>query len=499
MGRRIAFLLAVSALVAAPAMAQHQHDVGSAPPAAAKSLTSNYARGLYWLHNFEYGNAAAAFREAQAADPGDVMAYWGEAMTYNHPLWAFQDPVKARAVLAKLGPTRDVRRAKARSPREAAWLDAVETLYGDGDKVERDRRYHQKMMAIFVSDPSDVDARSFAALATLGLASEGRDVATYMKAAAMLEEGFEQHPDHPGLLHYMIHSYDDPVHAPLGLRAARRYANVAPDAGHAQHMVSHIYLALGDWEAVERTNVQAIKVVNAQRAAEKRPPANCGHYNEWLIYALDQQGKDSRANVQACRSQALAEVAGGTDKSVLGEDRSAFNSWATIAVRTGVDTGQWPDSNAASGVGAYLLGRFELNYGALIAARNDAAAAEHALAELKRDRVAIDKAMPVERPDDHESAAWLDRAVAQGEAVVALARGDRERGLALLSACADAEAKLPPPFGPPVLAKPSAELLGDELLAMGRKPEAAAAYERALAAAPGRRRSLEGLKEATAS
>jgi predicted negative regulator of RcsB-dependent stress response len=107
--------------------------------------------------------------------------------------------------------------------------------------------------------------------------------------------------------------------------------------------------------------------------------------------------------------------------------------------------------------------------------------------------------MPVERPDDHESAAWLDRAVAQGEAVVALAKGDRESGLALLSACADAEAKLPPPFGPPVLAKPSAELLGDELLAVGRKPEAAAAYERALAAAPGRRRSLEGLKEATSS
>ena len=99
MGRRISFLLAVSAFVAAPAIAQHQHDAGSAPPAAAKSLTSNYARGLYWLHNFEYGNAAAAFREAQATDPSDVMAYWGEAMTYNHPLWAFQDPVKARAVL----------------------------------------------------------------------------------------------------------------------------------------------------------------------------------------------------------------------------------------------------------------------------------------------------------------------------------------------------------------------------------------------------------------
>lgn len=498
MSRRIAFLLAVSALGVAPAAAQHQHDGGS-PNAASKSQASSYARGLYWLHNFEYGNAAAAFREAQAADPGNVMAYWGEAMTYNHPLWAFQDPVQARSVLAKLGPTREARQAKARNTREATWLDAVETLYGDGDKVERDRLYHQKMMALFVSDPSDVDARSFAALATLGLASEGRDVATYMKAAAMLEEAFEQHPDHPGLLHYMIHSYDDPVHAPLGLRAARRYASVAPDAGHAQHMVSHIYLALGDWEAVERTNVQAIKVVNAQRAAENRPPAYCGHYNEWLTYALDQQGKDSRPLEQACRTQAQAELASGSDNTELGQVRSSFNNWATIAVRNGVDAGRWPDENVEPGKGRFLLGRFELDYGEVLSARNDADRAERAMAALKRDRDLIAQAMPRERPDDHESGAWLDRYVAQAEAIVALAKGEQERGLSLLAACADAEAKLPPPFGPPVLAKPSAELLGDELLAAGRKAQAAAAYERALAAAPGRRRSLEGLKLATAS
>ncbi len=499
MRHRIGILLAVSGLGVAPAAGQHQHDASSPPVAVSQAQTSDYARGLYWLHNFEYGQAGAAFREAQVADPNNVMAFWGEAMTYNHPLWAFQDPEKARAVLAKLGPTREARSAKARTPREAAWLNAVEALYGEGDKVERDRLYHQKMMALFVSDPADVDARSFAALATLGLATEGRDVGTYMKAAAMLEEALEQHPDHPGLLHYMIHSYDDPVHAPLGLRAARRYASVAPDAGHAQHMVSHIYLALGDWEAVERTNVQAVKVVNAQRAAEKRPPTSCGHYNEWLAYALDQQGKDSRALVQACQGEALAETAGGADQTVLGQVRSPFNNWAVIAVRTGVDTGRWPEGNATPADGRNLLGRFELDYGAVLAARNDTVKAEHALAALKRDRAVIAEAMPRERPDDHESGAWLDRAVAQGQAIAALAKGERERGLALLAACADSEAKLPPPFGPPVLAKPSAELLGDELLALGHKPEAAKAYSRALAAAPGRRRSLEGLKAATVS
>ncbi|QIK95711.1 hypothetical protein G7076_03820 [Sphingomonas sp. HDW15A] len=105
--------------------------------------------------------------------------------------------------------------------------------------------------------------------------------------------------------------------------------------------------------------------------------------------------------------------------------------------------------------------------------------------------------MNTERPDDHESAAWLDRAIAQGEAVVALARGERERGLDLLRAAAEAEQSLPPPFGPPVLAKPGFELLADEYLAAGRKAEAAQAYRRALDAAPGRRRSVEGLALAT--
>ena len=106
-------------------------------------------------------------------------------------------------------------------------------------------------------------------------------------------------------------------------------------------------------------------------------------------------------------------------------------------------------------------------------------------------------ALPREWPDDHETVAWLDRAVAQGEAVVALASGATARGIELLQAGADAEAALPVPFGPPVLANPSAELLGDELLAMGRKAEAAAAFRRALASAPNRRRSVEGLKAAT--
>jgi hypothetical protein len=354
------------------------------------------------------------------------------------------------------------------------------------------------MKALFDADPSDIDARTFYALATLGLASQGRDTALYMKSAALLEEALPAHPDHPGLLHYMIHSYDDPAHAPLGERAAARYAKVAPDAGHAQHMISHIYLALGRWDEVERANVIADQVVDAQRAAEGRPPTSCGHYNEWLAYALDQQGKDSRPLVETCAAQAIAAAAKGEDASALGAVRNPFNNWANIAVRHGVDTGQWPTADLGAVRDRALMGKFTLAYGRALASRKDAAAAGAAVDQMKALRAQIVKAMATEWPDDHESAPWLDRAVAQGEAVVALARGEDELGIELLQTAANAEAALPVPFGPPVLAKPSAELLGDELLTAGRKNDAAAAFRQALAAAPNRRRSVEGLKASVA-
>jgi hypothetical protein len=481
------------AALAAPAAAQHQHE-STGQPVAAPAHSSAYAEGLYLLHNFEYPRAADAFRKAQLRDPGNVMAFWGEAMTYNHPLWAYQDTEKGRAVLSRLGPTREARRAKARNVREAQWLDAVELLYGEGDKLSRDRAYHAHMMSLHESRPADIDARAFAALATLGLAHKGRDTALYMKAAALLEEAFPENTDHPGLLHYLIHSYDDPAHAPLGLRAARRYALVAPDAGHAQHMVSHIHLALGDWKAVERTNVQAMKVVNAQRAAAGRPESWCGHYNEWLVYALDQQGADSRAIVDKCQAEAAAELAATKDATVLGGERSLFNNWATIAVRHGAATGRWPQLMTAPPRDRNVLAQFELAYGRLLAAQADPSAAEAALVELRQHRQVIAAAMPKERPDDHESAAWLDRAVAQGEAIVALSKGERERALRLLEAAAGAEDALPQPFGPPVLAKPSAELLGDVYSTLGRKAAAAKEYRRVLDRMPGRRLSLLGLQ-----
>lgn len=452
-----------------------------------------FLHGLALLHNFEYDRAAAAFRASQAADPGFVMAYWGEAMTYNHPLWEEQDREAALAVLARLGATPQERAAKARSPREAMWLAAIETLYGAGTKEERDRLYLASMRALHETDPSDIDARAFTGLAILGTSHGGRQLSLYMQAAGLLEPGFMTHERHPGILHYLIHSYDDPVHAPLGERAAERYATVAPDAGHAQHMISHIYLALGDWAATERANILADAVVDRQRLAAGRGETFCGHYNEWLVYALLQQGKDASAIVDGCRVQAEAQMAEGS-ADPLGFGPSS--SYATIAAWQGVDTGQWPAPLEARGDG-FLLARMMMAQGRILANIGNEAAVAEALQELRGLADSFRVELPKVSPDDRTSVNWLERAIAQGEAILALSIGDVDEGLGLLAAAGEAEAALPIEFGPPRIAKPSYELLGEQLLALGRKQEAAAAFEKSLAFAPARRLSLVGLEKAT--
>ncbi|MFL0357171.1 hypothetical protein ACI5KX_11920 [Erythrobacter sp. GH1-10] len=459
---------------------------------ADEEAKAHFLRGLALLHNFEYRRAATAFESAQKADPDFVMAYWGEAMTYNHPLWQEQDRDAALAVLARLGATPEARQAKVRSPREAMWLNAIETLYGEGTKEERDHLYLARMRALFEADPSDIDARAFTGLAILGTSHGGRQIPIYMEAAGLLEPGFMTNEMHPGILHYLIHSYDDPVHAPLGKRAAERYAKVAPDAGHAQHMISHIFHALGDWEASEAANVLADAVVDRQRAAAGRDPSDCGHYNEWLVYALLQQGKDASGIVSACRKQAEAQIAQGADNRL---GWGASSSYAVISTWQGVDTGNWPDPLAGTGDG-FILARTKLAHGRALASFGNETEVEAALSDLKSLAADYAEILPQVEPDNRTSINWLDRAVAQAEAVLTLSNGDVDAGLAMLRAAAEAEMALPKAFGPPRIAKPSYELLGEQLLALGRKEEAAEAFRRSLEFAPGRRLSLAGLEAA---
>jgi tetratricopeptide (TPR) repeat protein len=461
--------------------------------AGAPKAQAPFLRGLALLHNFEYPAAAAAFREAQGADAGFAMAYWGEAMSYNHPVWMEQDRGAARAALARLAATPEARRARAGSERERRYLDAVEILYGEGGKMERDRAYSQAMEALHRRYPDDVDARAFYALSLLGLAHHGRDVPLYMRAAALLEEVFPQFPDHPGVLHYLIHSYDDPTHAPLGLRAARRYGAIAPEAAHALHMTSHIFLALGLWDDSVAANTASMATVNRNRAAAGLPSTGCGHAAEWLVYSDYQRGRAEAADAQVdlCRRDALAELARPA-AGPIEPGRSAVRSYADMAVRRLTETGHWTGTQGLDlPEGRYLSSRFALAYGELLAAAGDQGRVAAAHAWLREAAEALRAARGPAAPSAVTRREEI--VLMQAAGLERLEGGDAEAGLADLRAAAESERSIPAEFGPPLVEKPSFELLGDALLRLGRRDEARAAYEAALALAPGRRLSLHGL------
>jgi len=455
-----------------------------------------FLRGVKLLHNFEYDQAVRSFQEAEAADSGFVLAYWGEAMAHNYTLWADQQTADARAALAKLGTTPAARAAKARTPREKMWLEAVETLYGPGTKFERDGAYADKMDALAKAYPDDVEAQVFDALATLGRSHGTRNEANYLKSAAILEKLFPTHQQHPGVVHYMIHSYDDPAHAKLGLKAAMLYDKVAPESPHAQHMTSHIFLALGMWPETVAANRRAIALANAMMATHHMS-MDCGHGPTWLVYAEFQLEQDPTADIERCRKTALDPAALAGDKTVIGGEEDDADSLADMLVRTGVETGKWGPSVSLP-PGHHEYARFLFAYGRVLAARHDAKAVREALTDMRSSRAAIAAALPKELPDEDQLLPWIDRAVAQAEAVEQLAAGQRAAGLKALRAAAEAEQALPIVFGPPLMQKLSWEMLGDELLGAGDKAGAAAAYRKALEMAPGRRLSTVGLARAEA-
>jgi hypothetical protein len=471
----------------------------SGSPAAQESFLS----GLAQLHNFEYAAAADLFRRAQQIDPGFAMAYWGEAMTYNHPVWMEQDRGAARKALARLAPTREGRVARANTPREQAYIRAVEILYGDADKQACDLAYADAMAELHRTYPDDPDAAALYALALLGTAHEGRDFTLYMRAAAIVEPVFRDHPNHPGAAHYLIHSYDDPVHAPLGLRAARAYSSIAPSAGHAQHMTSHIFVALGMWDDVVTANEAAIKVVDAARAARGLAAAACGHYNFWLEYGYLQQRRFDAARTlvakcHAAAARAATAAAAPDGRQMLDPDSSLAGSFAAMRLRYLLDTEDWKSDVVSLTLepGAQQRTRIALEFGTGYAAarggRHEEAVA--ALDRLRRAREALAAAVGAANAE-HDASVAREWARILETQLAAVTNGLAE-SIRSLREIAIAEEKLPIEFGPPAVDKPSHELLGEALLAANRPREALAAFEKSLARAPERTASLAGVMQA---
>jgi tetratricopeptide (TPR) repeat protein len=416
-------------------------------------------------------------------------------------VWMEQDAPAARAVLQRLGPTSEARLAAARTDREEGFLRAVEILYGDGEKKTRDRAYADAMIELHHKYPEDVEATSFAALALLGTSHDGRDLATYMRAAALLEPLFPTHPKHPGIAHYLIHSYDDPVHAPLGLRPARNYSTIAPSAAHAQHMCSHIFVAMGMWDDVVKANEAAVRITGVLRAASPSPLA-CGHYPFWLTYGYLQQG----------RIDAAKEIVKRCYQGISTATQPNWGGFLGIRSRYLLDTEDWSGDVAAlaaspSQPAAVFTHEFTNAFSAI--RRGDLAAARASLARMNTTRQAIEESAA--KPSDPAHAgmpgmsarpvdpAALGRLRILCDEIVALIRdkeGATGEAIKLLQAAAAFEETLPFEFGPPSIDKPAYELLGELLLAANRPTDARAAFEKALARTPERTAALAGLMKA---
>ena len=475
---------ALALLAAGPPLSAQTSRLGMIdfPTSGAPVAQPQFIRGVLLLHSFEYRDAAQAFREAQRLDPGFALAYWGEALTYTHPIWNEQDLSAARAALQRLGPTPAARRAKAPTPREQAYLETVEILYGDGSKTKRDTAYSLALERLVASFPADREAQVFYALSLLGLSQGVRDVPTYLRAAAIAEKVFRDNPNHPGAAHLLIHCYDDPIRAPLGLPAARAYSNIAPDAAHAQHMTTHIFLALGMWDEVVSQNELA--------SGRDRASWTANHYTAWLGYGYLQQGRYGDAlrhlnlmhkNMDWSRPRQRAELALMRADYVVNTER-----WDGGPLQGGkIDLAEARLRDKA--VDAFVFGLSAVK-------RGDRAGAERNLADLvtfSQMRAAIDTG-----PEKDRVPSILEKEL---RALLRQADGAGDDAVALLREATALEDAMPLEFGPPAIVKPSHELLCEVLLQAARPREAQVECARALRLAPKRARSLLGLGRAAAA
>jgi hypothetical protein len=322
--------------------------------------------------------------------------------------------------------------------------------------------------------PDDDEAHAFHALAILGSRDGVRDFATYMRAAAVAQPVFDRNPDHPGAAHYLIHAFDDPIHAPLGLPAARMYSAIAPGAAHAQHMTSHIFVALGMWEDVVAANIRARDTQDAGNAAHGSHANVCGHYSSWLQYGHLMLGQhaEAAALLDQCHERVGA--------APTGEEVGYFLSMRARQVLDTEDwslASRWTWTPPAGADPADVRRRFHYEWLNAFAAlrQGDPAAARTLVAQATTDEA-------LRIPAD------------ELRGLLAIAAGRADEGIRILEAAAAAEDAQPFEFGPPRIVKPTHELLGEELARLGRTDAARAAFTRANERTPGRTHRVRGLR-----
>jgi hypothetical protein len=458
-----------------------------------------FEKGLLLLHSFEYEDAREAFKSAQAEDPSMAMAYWGEAMTFNHGLWAEQD---YEGAVAALMPLKDLDLEKQTTELEQDFVKSVQILYQPNlSKPERDVAYAGFMGDLYKKYPANHEVAAFYALSLLGSVPE-RDYEVYGKSARIAESVLQENPNHPGALHYLIHSYDDPDHASLALDAANAYAKVAPDASHALHMPSHIYLAMGMWDEVISSNIDSYQAsLNRMERKKLDNDARGYHAFHWLEYGYLQKGNKDEAKKMVWQMTQYASE----KPSKRGRSHLVFLKGTYL-----VETNDWDNEIAGipiniSDLNISIRSQYHFLEGIKAFKKGKVNQLDSVIdimaTDLKRESYVVSNAniklcSSVTR-DESSQTDLIESQIRQKQLQALRETLLQNNALAedyfLKSIVLDESISYV--YGPPSVQKPTRELYADWLLQSNRKADAAAQYTLTLNKNPQRLLALQGIKK----
>jgi len=452
------------------------------PVSCAPAEQKPFERGVALLHSFWYEEAEKQFEQIAKDDPKCAMAHWGTAMSIWHQLWNHPDAATIKRGQAEI---KNARSLHPKTDRERDYITAMDEFYRRKNRDFQDRAstYSQAMGMTYKDNPDDREAAAFYALSLL--ASEPDNDTTFAKrkqAAAVLEKLFVVEPDHPGVAHYLIHSYDKPQLAELGLPAARRYAKIAPAAPHALHMPSHIFARLGLWQDDIDSNLASIAATRKSAAMHMGGEGHQFHAMDFLVYAYLQSGREAEA--QRVIDEVKAMPAKKDDMYGMDFDPRT-SALVTFSARYALEMHHWTDAGSLAPVPGAETGDNSITYwaraigaartGNVADARKDVAEIEVIHATLLKQQKK-DFAEAVEQ-DREEALAW-----------VAHAEGNNDEAIKALRTVAEKEEA----EGDEPLAIPAREMLADMMLDLNRPEQALAEYEADLKFNPNRFNGLYG-------
>jgi hypothetical protein len=476
---------AASMSLAASALAteDHQHQVLGAvhfPVTCTDEAQAAFDGAMKLQHSFWHRAAVAAFQDVLEKDPGCVMAYWGQAFSLLDNPFSPPPPKNLGQGLAALEQAQEI---GAKTEREAGYVAALLTFYRDHDTVDHRTRvlaYEQAMERLAASYPDDPEARIYYALA-LDVAHSPADKSygKPLKAAGILEAEWLRQPDHPGVAHYLIHTYDYPPLAQQGLPAALRYAKIAPDAPHARHMPSHIFTRVGSWEESVRSNAES-----AESARKDGLLGDELHALDYMAYAHLQMGQVAAARRITGEAQAVEDDAAA--KAPLA--RAAFFALNAMPARLVMEQQAWGEADAlAPRTSIFPFAEAQTHYARAVAfarsGRPDQAGA---------DVARLDSIVQALAGKDPYWAEQIDIQRETAAAWVAFATGERDQALATIRGAADREAKTEKHVITPGPLAPAREQLAEMLLEMDRPGDALREFEAVQLTEPNRFRAIYG-------